>query len=90
MKRRTCISAAASAFAFPGLLRAQAGRVYRVCSAHSAAAVSTLPYEESFLDALLELGFERGRNLDYAARNVDGDPARLSGVVDEAWPGSTC
>jgi putative tryptophan/tyrosine transport system substrate-binding protein len=83
MKRRQLLAAASGALGLPAWLRAQAGRVYRVCSAHSAAAVSTRPYEESFLDALRELGFERGRNLDYAGRNADGDPARLPGVVDE-------
>lgn len=83
MKRRNCITAAAAALVPPALVRAQASRTYRVCSAHTSAAATTRPFEEAFLDALRELGFERGRNLEYAVRNADGDPARLPGVVDE-------
>ena len=81
--RRRQLLIAAGAFAFPPLVRAQAGKIYRVCSAHTAASVATKPYEESFLDALRELGFARGRNLEYAVRNADGDPARVPVVVDE-------
>lgn len=83
MNRRNCIAAAAWAFSAPQFANAQADRVWRICSAHTSAAATTRPFEESFLDALRQLGFERGRNLEYAVRNADGDPARLPGVVDE-------
>ena len=63
--------------------RAQADRVWRICSAHTSAAANTRPCEESFLDALRQLGFERARNREYAVRNADGDLARPPGVVDE-------
>lgn len=81
--RRRQFLIASSALGFSSFLRAQTGRIYRVCSAHTAPSVATKPYEESFLDALRELGFARGRNLEYAVRNADGDPARIPVVVDE-------
>lgn len=81
--RRRQILIVSSALAFSSLLRAQSGRIYRVCSAHTAPSVTTRPYEESFLDALRDLGFARGRNIEYAVRNADGDPARVPVVVDE-------
>jgi putative tryptophan/tyrosine transport system substrate-binding protein len=83
MKRRTCITAAAAAFALPSAVCAQTSRTWRVCSAHTSAAAGTRSFEEAFLDGLRELGFERGRNLEDTARYADGDPARLPGVVDE-------
>ena len=52
-------------------------------SAYIANAASTRPYEDAFLDALREQGFERGRNLVYDVRHCDGDPARLPALIDE-------
>lgn len=67
-----------------GSLRAQQpGRTYRIGSAYIATSTATRPYEESFLAALRELGFERGKNLVYDVRNGDGDPSRLPAMVDE-------
>ena len=83
MKRRTCLAAATAVFSSPPIATAQADRIWRICSAHTSAASNTRPFEESFLDALRLLGFERGRNVEYASRHADGDPARLPGVVDE-------
>ena len=81
-QRRQFLIAASALLAAP-LARAQPGRTYRIGSAYIARAAIVGPYEQAFLDALRELGFERGRNLVYDVRYCDGDPARLPAAVDE-------
>ncbi len=83
-RRRLLRGAAATALltAFP--LRAQQpGRIWRIGSAYIATSATTLPFQESFLAGLGELGFVVGRNLVSDMRNCDGDPARLPAVIDE-------
>jgi len=81
-RRRNFLIAAGALLVVP-LARAQAGRTYRIGSAYIARAAIVGPYEEAFLAALRELGFERGKNLVYDVRYCDGDPSRLPAVVDE-------
>ena len=76
------VSLAAGALA-PIAAVAQTDRKVRIASAYVAREASTLPYEEAFLGALRDLGFERGRNLVYDVRHGDGDPTRLPSMVDE-------
>ena len=83
--RRKIVGAiGAGAFAPLGAFAQQPpAKLWRVGSAYLASSASTRPYEDAFLDALRELGFERGRNLIYDVRNADGDPSRLAALIDE-------
>ena len=83
-RRRAVIALGAGALWLPRISPAQQpGKTVRIGSAYIANAASTRPYEDAFLDALREQGFERGRNLVYDVRHCDGDPARLPALIDE-------
>lgn len=81
-RRRQFLIASGALLAAP-LVCAQTEKTYRIGSAYVARAAIVGPYEEAFLAALRELGFERGRNLVYDVRYCDGDPSRLPALVDE-------
>jgi putative ABC transport system substrate-binding protein len=84
MNRRDTVQAILALVVAPLSAKAQQpGRTYRVCSAYIAASSSVRQFEEAFLGGLRVLGFERGKNLVYEVRYMDGDPARLPAVVDE-------
>ena len=83
-RRRAVIALGAGTLLLPRFSFTQASnKMVRVGSAYLANAASTQPYEDAFLDALRELGFERGRNLVYDVRHCDGDPARLPALIGE-------
>jgi putative ABC transport system substrate-binding protein len=81
-RRGLAIPLAAAALA-PFASWGQARRRFRIGSVYVAKEVSTLPYEEAFLNGLRDLGYERGRNLVYDVRHADGDPTRVPSLVDE-------
>lgn len=80
MKRRQLLVTATSAVAWPGALRAQTGKVFRI-------GVLVLgqpePFWTIFRDTLKNLGYAEGHNIEFDFRSAEFVPARLDTLAAE-------
>ncbi|MGH8676517.1 MAG: ABC transporter substrate-binding protein [Burkholderiales bacterium] len=83
MDRRRFVAGVGGALAFPGALRAQALRQFRVGLLAGADEKSATPNKEQFVLGLRDLGYEIGRNLDFDIRYAGGDTGRYAALADE-------
>ena len=72
------------AAAWPLAARAQqAGKIFRVGCAFASVPATFRPMQEAFVTSLHALGYVAGQNIVYDTRYPEGDPARLSALIDE-------
>ncbi len=80
--RRQFLVAAGGVLAAP-LVRAQAGRTYRVILV-MLSSPEARPHHDTFLQAMREFGYRQGTNLEFQVMAAERDASNLPAVVDEA------
>jgi putative tryptophan/tyrosine transport system substrate-binding protein len=84
VKRREFIGLLGGATAWSLAARAQqAGKIFRVGCLTGTTPATFRPFQEAFIASLHALGYVEGQNIVYDWRYAEGDPTRVSALVDE-------